>query len=125
MAVVKPVIDLLRESVELDPSLAGPCGDECDPVNDPKACLASQIAWALEHGPGYDAPAPVHVHAWQPGPVIEWRYVQGYNNEVHDPRPAYRVAERGVLVCACGSVRPIILRDVREGNAAWPETVTL
>lgn len=52
---MRPVIDLLRETVELYPLLTQACGDECDPVNDPNACLASQIAWALEHGPGYSA----------------------------------------------------------------------
>jgi len=113
---VRPVIDLLRESAELDPRLTEACGDGCDPVNDPDACLASQIAWALAH------PEPAHEHAWQPGPVIAWSHT-GYSGQPGD-MPQYQHAEMAIQVCACGVVRPIILRDMTAGPADWPELVT-
>lgn len=91
---MRPVIDLLRETVELYPLLTQACGDECDPVNDPNACLASQIAWALEH-PEPEPAEPVHHHALQPGPVLDWMDGPGY------PRPI-RSATRILWWCPCG-----------------------
>lgn len=105
---MRPVIDLLREAVELDPGLAAACGDECDPVNDPNACLASQVAWALEHGPGYDAPAPVHVHAWQPGPVVMWSL-----NYAGGAALQWENGDVLALACGCGTVRLVSVAQAR------------
>lgn len=52
---------------------------------------------------------PGHHHWWQPGPVVEWSH-NGYTGYPGDV-PQWRNADMLALVCACGTVRLVLIPD--------------